>query len=187
MARASRVAVRAVRRAATASTMSVAAGWRRNLPDGPIFTGTTSHSTPQSRISCANAASERTSPGVVASEIRTMSVKGARVVSPRVETPCNRGGSDVQPGVVPGGDARLAGRSGLRRRVADDRGRRRLDRLHASGDRALRRARVATACLTWAERRAQPGLLRILWGSGGAGGRRHLGAAGLAAGAGGGR
>src|SRR5215204_5234864 len=156
-ARAFFVALRAVRRAAIASTRSVAAGWRRSLPDGPIFTGTTSQSTPQSRISCANAASERTRPGVVASEIRAMSVKCARVVSPRVETPGNRGGSDVQPGVVPGGDARLAGRAGLRRRVGDDRRRRRLDRLDAPGDRALRRAQAEAAVAARSERGAQRG------------------------------
>src|SRR5215213_771791 len=108
-----------------------------------MCTGTTSQDAPQSRISCANAASERTSPGVVASEIRAMSVKWARVTSPRAETPGNGGGSDVQPGVVPGGDARVARRAGVPGRVGDHRGGRRVERLDGRGDRALRRPRPA--------------------------------------------
>src|SRR5215207_385640 len=108
-------------------------------------TATISHSTPQSRTSCAKTASERTSPGVVASEIRAMSVKEGKVTSPGAKTRGNGGGSDVEPGLVPRGHARVARGPGLRRRVGDDRRRRRVHGRNAGGDRAVRRAHAAPA------------------------------------------
>ena len=61
-------------RAASASTRSVTAMWRRRRPAvAPIRTGTTSHDAPAARTSDANDWSERTRPGVVPSETSAMS------------------------------------------------------------------------------------------------------------------
>ena len=68
---------RPARRAASASTRSVTAGWRRSAPDSPIVTGTTSQLAPASRTSEANASSERRSPGVVPSDTTATSTGGA--------------------------------------------------------------------------------------------------------------
>jgi len=69
---------RAERRAASASTKSVTAMWRRSRPLAPMRIRTSSQLAPQARTSAANDSSERTRPGVVPSEISAMSATGAK-------------------------------------------------------------------------------------------------------------
>ena len=68
-------------RAASASTRSVNAGWRRSAPARPTVTGITAQVAPASRTSAANASSFRRQPSVVRHDSSATSTLTARSLS----------------------------------------------------------------------------------------------------------
>ena len=183
---------RPARRAASASTRSVTATWRRSLPaSAPTRTGTSSHERPCALISSARASSARRSPGVVPRDTRAMS----RVSATRGRLTCGRVSAagrhrrapDARPRGLPIRHARLACGPGSRRAIRGDRGGRRLERRDARGGRTRGGALDPQRAPAGAELGAQRGHPRRCIGPDRAGGRRRGGTTRLAARAGGGR